>query len=244
MNDALGVGMGYTGQDLASQAENAHGLEPLAREQGAQAAASDEVHDQEGHVLDAEVDHRDAVGVAKAAHRLRLHLKTFEERTLRGNRGVEELDCDRTPELHPLATVDRAHASGGDECENLVAALDDRADARIGRIGGSRHCASIAEALPQAAPVWCQHSVVASDEANGAEFRQPAGSRSSEGIDLPSHSFEQVQWYFPPVSLGDVHAAEGFGQRLVPEPRHQPPGAHPEECNVRPERVPQLSTKE
>ena len=79
MNDALCVGVGQAGQDLAAKAEHAGGREFLIFDEETQGAPGDKVHDKKRHVLHTEIDHRYAVGVVQATHGPRLHVKTLEE---------------------------------------------------------------------------------------------------------------------------------------------------------------------
>ena len=136
VDDPLRVRVAQARQQLPRDVQRARRrLRPLPVHRLAQGAPGDEVHDQIGRALDAEVDHRHAVRVSETAHRARLVLEAAEEGLLRGDPGMQELHRDRPAELHPLALVDHAHRAGGDLGQDAVAALQHRADARIGRRG-------------------------------------------------------------------------------------------------------------
>src|SRR6185437_14749039 len=86
-----------------------------------------------GRPLDAEIDHRHAVGVPEAAHGLGLGLEPGEKGLLRGDPGVQELHRHRPPQLHPLPLVDDPHRAGGELGEDAIPTLQHVTDARVGR---------------------------------------------------------------------------------------------------------------
>ena len=136
VNDPLRVRVRQAGQQLLGDLEDARERDRPLQHRLAQRPAGDEVHHQVGRPLDAEVDHRHAVGVREAAHRLGLVLEAAEERLLRGDPGVQELHRHRPSQLNALALVDDAHRAGGDLGQDPVPALQHVADARVGRRRG------------------------------------------------------------------------------------------------------------
>ena len=75
-------------------------------------------------VVEAEVDHRDAVRVLEPRHQLGFALEPLARRELVRQRVMHDLDRDRASELQALAAIDRAHRTLGDRLDDLVAVVE------------------------------------------------------------------------------------------------------------------------
>src|SRR5690606_24380614 len=60
-----------------------------------------------------------------------LVLEALEERRVRRHPRMQELDRDAAPELGALAPVHHAHSTGADPFQDLIAIVENRADARV-----------------------------------------------------------------------------------------------------------------
>ena len=131
MDDTLAVRVRQPGQHLAQDEQGPPGGRRALLDQVAQGHAVHEVHDQVGHVGHAEIDDRDAVRMAEAAHRAGFDLETTLEFGLAQEGDVEELDRHRAPQLQAFAPVHRAHRARRDAGHDPVTFLQDGAEAWV-----------------------------------------------------------------------------------------------------------------